>query len=424
MLGYRCCSNIDVLPEVESNNLFRKKTSIFDAYVDIGSLDTRYVDLANLYPSAKFIVTVGNAEGERNIIPNITQEKQCSESQFSEGRSGPRFTTKFAQSLRDLDVSVLEFSNQAKNKWEQLCNFLGCIPPTSEFPDFQDFPQRRVSLKSVSDQPALPKTKKLKYDASPWIVPLSGKLQGIRLESDGIDLYGAAKKVAIANQFKDFSSSNWELLDDTFPSNLALFRHDNFSRGDNGSATITLKEERCYVRDYTSASIRSTSSYLYGRFEAVIKPAKGPGLITGLFLQRNSPRQEIDIEILGRNTKQILVNVYYNPGGEGAHYDYGYRGTPALINLGFDAAEDFHRYSIEWFPTSICWFVDSKLVHERVNWNPTPIPHLSMKYYVNLWPCRSKELAGRLPTNSLHACSHIASINLEGGCPHWLELVA
>ena len=132
-----------------------------------------------------------------------------------------------------------------------------------------------------------------------------------------------------------------------------------------------------------------------------------------MFLHRNSPRQEIDIEFLGRNTTRLMVNVYYNPGDEGATLEYGYRGTPAVIDLGFDASEAFHRYSIAWTPSSITWFIDGRMVHERVNWNPTPIPHLPMRFFINLWPPRSKQLAGVLSLIDLPAKSEIRSVDID-----------
>ena len=167
------------------------------------------------------------------------------------------------------------------------------------------------------------------------------------------------------------------------------------------------------MRDYTSASLCSQKAYQYGRFDAAIKPAGVSGLITGMFLHRNSPRQEIDIEFLGRDTTKLLLNVYYNPGEEGAKFDYGYRGTPILIALGFDASRDFHSYSIEWSSTAIRWFVDDQVVHERASWQPTPIPHLPMQFYINLWPSRSKVLAGRLSDHDLPAHCEIKSVNFR-----------
>lgn len=78
--------------------------------------------------------------------------------------------------------------------------------------------------------------------------------------------------------------------------------------------------------------------------------------------------------------------------------DYGYRGSPCAIDLGFDASLGFHRYAIEWFPDQIRWFVDDALLHERGSWDPTPIPHLPMTIHANLWPPGSVELAGAAST--------------------------
>jgi beta-glucanase (GH16 family) len=108
----------------------------------------------------------------------------------------------------------------------------------------------------------------------------------------------------------------------------------------------------------------------------------------------------------------MLVNVFYNPGIEGTKLEYGYRGTPTVIDLGFDAAEKFHYYEIEWHAYVIRWRVDGRIVHERVLWNPTPIPNLTMEFNVNLWHSRSKELAGNLDTSKIPAHTEIKSIRI------------
>jgi beta-glucanase (GH16 family) len=138
-----------------------------------------------------------------------------------------------------------------------------------------------------------------------------------------------------------------------------------------------------------------------------------PGVITGFFLHRDSPRQEIDIEIAGHRTDRLVVNVFYNPGGEGAQFDYGYRGAPSYVDLGFDASESGHRFAIEWGPCEIRWLVDNRLVHRRADWEPTPIPSLPMALHLNAWPSRSKELAGRLTSRRLPTSTFIRSIALE-----------
>ena len=132
--------------------------------------------------------------------------------------------------------------------------------------------------------------------------------------------------------------------------------------------------------------------------------------MTGFFLHRDSPRQEIDVEILGNRPDHLLVNVFYNPGTNGAKFDYGYRGTPIIIELGFDASKALHEYTIEWDPYEIRWFVDRKLVHCRAIWDPTPIPHLPMTLHVNTWPTASRELGGRLALRSLPASAIVRRV--------------
>lgn len=179
----------------------------------------------------------------------------------------------------------------------------------------------------------------------------------------------------------------------TFPGNLATFEPNAIDYGPGG-ATIILSESRKGDRRFRSGALSSANHFLHGRFEIEMRVARGSGLVTGFFLHRSAPRQEIDIEITGNNPSRMLLNVYFNPGNEGTALDYGYRGSPCVVDLDFDASAGFHRYAIEWFPDQIRWFVDDVLVHRRGSWDPTPVPHLPMTLHANLWPPRSVELAG------------------------------
>lgn len=170
------------------------------------------------------------------------------------------------------------------------------------------------------------------------------------------------------------------------------------------------------VRDYSGASISSRKLFLFGRFEAIIQASNTPGVVTGFFLHRNSPRQEIDVEISGNRPDLLLVNVFYNPGDVGANFDYGYRGTPTYIKLGFDASQSSHRYAIEWSPHEIKWLVDDVLVHRRSIWYPTPIPNLPMELHVNGWISRSIQFAGRIQKRRLPAVVKVKSVKIQSSC--------
>lgn len=132
-----------------------------------------------------------------------------------------------------------------------------------------------------------------------------------------------------------------------------------------------------------------------------MKPIKADGIISAFFLHRNDPWQEIDIEFLGNDTTKVLLNVYFNPGVEGTSLNYGVRGTPILIDLDFDASEDFHKYKIEWAFNEIRWYVDDNLIHFRKIWTPTPIPNLPLSVYVNAWITNAETLAGKFEKQTL-----------------------
>ena len=92
--------------------------------------------------------------------------------------------------------------------------------------------------------------------------------------------------------------------------------------------------------------------------------------------------------------------------------EYGYRGTPVLIDLGFDASKEFHKYEIEWSETLIRWRVDGIVVYKRTLWEPTPIPNLPMEFNVNLWTSRSRELAGNLDMEKIPGQTEIKQIRI------------
>ena len=410
VLGYRCCSDITALPASEQADLFGKKRGrVFDAYVNIGTLKPHaLIELTKLYRQARFIMTV---DDERQLTETIGDPPDRAPEALLVDEDWPAgFSMQLSE---ETPGNVLVVPAQHRDKWELLCGFLGCDYPVHAYPECEDQAQHPLYLGvTESDSARWPQMKRLKSDSSPWIVP--------RTEWHGLPLSEASEAVQrysngsnLSNGFRELDSELWVLRDDTFPSNLALFRPSNFAIGTDNVAHLTLRAEPTPVRQFTSASIASRRHYLYGHFVAEVRPSNVPGLITGVFLHRNAPRQEIDLEFLGRDTTKLLVNVYYNPGHEGTKLEYGYRGTPALIDLGFDAASEFHRYEIEWCSDYIRWRVDGRLVHERVMWEPTPIPHLPMQFNVNLWHSRSKELAGKLASGTLPAQSCIRFIGIQ-----------
>lgn len=392
MLGYRCCSDVNALPLLELKQLLEGSTDrVFNAYVNVGCLESIVGDLRRVYPQAKFIVTAP---------PSVTQT-----------------VWSIPVGLEGADVIVLDPTKA--NAWRVICEHLRCVPPSCYFPRLEDLGQRHTLEADVQRDPARKHTTP-ERDRSPWVVESSHRdWLGIRVAPT---LHGNDRKWGdVDDSLGRLDLLCWTARSDTFTGNLALFRPLNVEFHGAESATLHVRREELGVRQYSAGALSSHAQYLFGRFESTFQASNVPGVITGFFLHRNSPHQEIDIEIAGNMPNRLLVNVFYNPGNEGAQFDYGYRGAPSYIELGFDASKGMHRYAIEWSPCEIRWLVDDQIVHRRVLWDPTPIPHLPMKLHVNTWPSRSTELAGRLNPRRLPATTHVQSIRVRAHSPSSAE---
>jgi GR25 family glycosyltransferase involved in LPS biosynthesis len=383
MLGYRCCSDLDRIPEAEMGRLlYGQPNRLFDAYVNIGALTECLPVIKRLYPHAKFLITT----------------KTSAQSAF------------FLDELHETDLAVLNEDDD--NPWRRLCEHLRLAPPQAPYPFLREHGQRTLR-QSVASLPNVPNATQMRHDPSPWVVPSKFDWCGIAVDNNNGSMPANDTRERYTDSFTVIQPDRWSARTDTFPGNLALFRPSNVLVLPGGGVSLIVREEQLGVRDLSAAALSSIYMYRFGRFEVTLKPSNVTGVVTGFFLHRDSPRQEIDIEIAGNRPDQLIVNVFYNPGSEGARFDYGYRGTPTTIPLGFDASQAPHRYAVEWDANEIRWYVDGELVHRRVLWNPTPIPDLPMTLHVNTWATQSHELAGQLKTGSLPASSFVSQICVD-----------
>ena len=379
MLGYRCCSDFDGIPECEFESLLAGRNNrVFDAYINIGSLGPQIRVLTQRYPSAKYIV-----------VDDVAKSDERNNGAILDALEG---------------TAVLHFHREHTNSWRALCEHLRLAPPDAQYPTVRDIGLRRHQRVPSDRKMAVP-ARWLRHDPSPWIAKPHAGWAGVSANAFAGQESSDSLWVCFEDDLAQIQSARWLLRNDTFPGNLGLFRPANVTSAASGGLSLAVIEEPLGVRNLSAAAISSRVSFLFGRFEATLQATNVPGLVTGFFLHRDSPRQEIDVEILGNQPDQLLVNVFYNPGTDGAKFDYGFRGTPAIIKLGFDASKALHDFTIEWDPCEIRWFVDQKLVHRRTTWEPTPIPHLPMTLHVNTWPTRSRELAGRLALRALPAAA-------------------
>ncbi|MBR0483580.1 MAG: glycoside hydrolase family 16 protein, partial [Oscillospiraceae bacterium] len=144
----------------------------------------------------------------------------------------------------------------------------------------------------------------------------------------------------------------------------------------DGYLSLTIDKDRENKGMYSGAEYRTNDFYSYGYYETSMQAIKNDGVVSSFFTYTgpsdNNPWDEIDIEILGKDTTKAQFNYYTN--GVGNH--------EFMYDLGFDASEGFHTYGFDWQPDHIAWFVDGKEVYRATS----SIPSTPGKIMMNTWP--------------------------------------
>ena len=127
---------------------------------------------------------------------------------------------------------------------------------------------------------------------------------------------------------------------------------------------------------YSGGEFRTNNFYHFGYYETSMKAIKNNGVVSSFFTYTgpsdNNPWDEIDIEILGKDTTKVQLNYYTN--GVGKH--------EKMIDLGFDSSLEYHTYGFDWQPNYIAWYIDGKEVYRAYD----NIPQTAGKIMMNAWP--------------------------------------
>ncbi len=195
----------------------------------------------------------------------------------------------------------------------------------------------------------------------------------------GIPDYGTAMNASadMVSDFRNgensyfFASDGW-----TNGSCFDCFWYKRNTSFDSGVLNLTIDQDWSGQYSYSGAEYRTADHYSYGYYETSMQAIKNDGVVSSFFTytgpSENNPWDEIDIEILGKDTTKVQLNYYTN--GVGNH-EYFY-------DLGFDASEGFHTYGFDWQPDHITWYVDGKAVYTAYDNIPTTPGRIMM----NVWP--------------------------------------
>jgi len=183
-------------------------------------------------------------------------------------------------------------------------------------------------------------------------------------------------------EFNSFDESLWQKADwaigDPFacgwlPQNVDI---------NNSKMTLHLTVDEAHDKPYASGEYRTVSTYMYGRYSVRMQASDLNGTITSFFTYTGAAEgtdwDEIDIEILGKDTTKMQLN-YWRDGHEHPH----------MVDLGFDASEAMHLYSFVFLPDSLTWYVDNQEVYrvaENNLSNEDSLPVNAGKIIMNFWP--------------------------------------
>jgi endo-1,3-1,4-beta-glycanase ExoK len=121
--------------------------------------------------------------------------------------------------------------------------------------------------------------------------------------------------------------------------------------------------------------VQTNAVYHHGTYEARIRTAQGSGLNAAFFTYigpvHDKPHDEIDVEILTRDTASVSLNTFVNGKPQ--------NGTTVPVDPPTDQA--FHIYAFTWDESGIRWFINGQEVHRATE----NLPVTPQKLYLSHW---------------------------------------
>jgi beta-glucanase (GH16 family) len=130
------------------------------------------------------------------------------------------------------------------------------------------------------------------------------------------------------------------------------------------------------------------SDFRYGSYRASIRTSHVPGGVVGWFVYRDSPLNEIDVEMLTKDNRDLHFTLHH------VQTDVDYK----LVKLDFDPADDFHEYRFDWHPGSVDYFVDGKPAGSLTK----QVPDQDAAMMLNHWSGNIAGWGGPAPTQDMY----------------------
>jgi beta-glucanase (GH16 family) len=129
------------------------------------------------------------------------------------------------------------------------------------------------------------------------------------------------------------------------------------------------------------------SDFKYGSYRASIKTSRTAGGVVGWFIYRDSPLNEIDVEMLTKDNSDLHFTLHHIQ----TSVDY------KLVKMAFDPSAAFHEYRFDWYADKVAYFVDGKPTATLTK----KIPDLEAAIMLNHWSGNIDGWGGPAPTQDM-----------------------
>jgi len=146
---------------------------------------------------------------------------------------------------------------------------------------------------------------------------------------------------------------------------------------ESGKLLLSFDAKPAGERQYACGEVQTRKRYGYGTYEVRMKSATGAGLNSAFFTYigptDKKPHDEIDFEVLGKDTGRVQLNQYI--AGKG--------GNEKLVPVADGAGSGFNDYAFVWQKHSLRYYVNGVLVHEVKD--AAKLPSHAQKIFLSLW---------------------------------------
>lgn len=183
---------------------------------------------------------------------------------------------------------------------------------------------------------------------------------------------------SFVDDFKSFDRARWYVSDGW---NNGSHQNCTWSKGQvavaDGILSLGFEKQKLKDRDFACGEVQTKQRFGYGTYEARIKTDTGSGLNAAFFSyigpSDKQPWDEIDFEVLTKDTSKVQVNAYINGKGK----------NEKLVPVAGGTETAFNDYAFVWQKDSLRWYLNGQLVNTITD--PAKLPTHAQKIFFSLW---------------------------------------